>query len=386
MLNAHPSIAIAVDAYLPLLRSFRNAAIRSRCETSLAVQYTGAPLQDYYFTDERLAAMDAVQAATPTTAFDNSERDYLLAALSARAGLEAPDLVPLLQSLVGNTYGDLFDKAIDIVAEARKATSKRWVGIKEVWSIEFCNVLATLYPNAKFIVIMRDPRAVVASMRVLAGKDPSQRAHTLSYVRHWRKFVAYYDHYLSKPEFRGRLLVIRYEDLVSEPTIVAESVCSFLGIEVAESMTAKEGYRNQALGSVWSHNSSYEMVKPGIDGSLAERWRAALEPSVKRMITLVCGAEMQLLGYCDDQEIIAEDSGILDFLAQDAVAACSWRSDLGDPHLDYQMELHRRALLSGAIPATDRQHVRRNFLFEDMFELLRSPQRAAHDRDDEISA
>ena len=377
MLNAHPSVAVALDPYLPLFRSFRNASIRSNCEASTAGRFVTGPLQDYYFTDERLTVMDAVQAGTLDAAFNASERDDLLTALTGRAGLAAPELVPLLAELFGRTYRELFDRAFANVAEARNARQKRWVGVKEVWSVEFCKPLAAAYPNAKFIVIMRDPRAVVASMHKLAAKDVTQRAHTLSYARHWRKFVGFYDHYLRSDEFRGRLLVIRYEDLVASPQSVAGRLCEFLGIDLEPEMTAANGYGGRSTGSTWRHNSSHDTVGRGIDGSLAARWRTELEPTAGRLVELVCGPEMGLLGYRADGEA-TEFSEVLEFFMQDHEKPCSWRSDLGYPHLDFQMELERRTLLSGTNVVGDRQGLRRNFLFEDMFKLLRSPERASH--------
>lgn len=372
MLNAHPSVAIAVDPYLPLLRSFRDALIRPNFEASLAKRFTSGPLQDYYFTDERLAVMDAIQAGTLATAFDVRERDDLLSAIAARASLESADLVPLLAGLGGSTYRELFDQALAIVAEARSAQRARWVGIKEVWTVEFCNALAQAYPEAKFVVIMRDPRAVVASMRNLAAKDPTQRAHALSYARHWRKFVAFCEHYGRAARFRERLLVIRYEDLVAKSEAMLGRLCDFLDIVPVAAMTDAGGYRNEVGRTAWTHNSSYETARQGIDGTLAGRWRAAVEPSVAHMVELVCGPEMHWLGYRTDQEAAARDPQVLEFLKQDAEAECSWRSDLGDPAQDYQMELDRRLLLSGIWAANDRALVRRHFLFEDMFDVLRA--------------
>jgi len=68
----------------------------------------------------------------------------------------------------------------DVVKQIRKATRRKWVGMKEVWIIEFLTPLARAYPEARFIVIMRDPRAVIASMQALARSDPSQLAHTIA--------------------------------------------------------------------------------------------------------------------------------------------------------------------------------------------------------------
>jgi len=49
----------------------------------------------------------------------------------------------------------------------------------------------------------------------------------------------------------------------------------------------------------------------------------------------------------------------------------SWRSDLGDPRADLDLELARRSALASH-DAVDAQLVRRLFLFPDRFDRLRS--------------
>lgn len=371
MLSAHPAVEVAIDPYMPLLRSFRNAVIWRHFDESTAARYSTAPFQDYYFTNERLQIMDAIQASDLDIAFADGERAALLQAVCARAELESPDLEPLLGRLSGTTYRELFDSALAIIVEARSASGCKWVGMKEVWTVEFCAVLARAYSQAKFIVIMRDPRAVVASMHKLAEKDVTQRAHTLSYARHWRKYAAFCTFYASQPSLRERFYVVQYENLVSDPARGARALCEFLGLHVVPEMEQSDGFWDPATRTVWRGNSSYAERIEGIDAALAERWKMTLDPAALALIELACGPEMRLFGYAPSTSVSVADPQALDFLVRDSKMPASWRSDLGDVQQDYGFELFRLAALH-AQSLTDEKTIRRCFLFSSVLDAVRS--------------
>ena len=371
MLSAHPAVEVAIDPYMPLLRSFRNAVISRHCDESTAARYSTAPFQDYYFTDERLQVMDAIQAADLDIAFAQEERSALVQAVTERAGLESPDLEPLLGQLSGATYRELFDSALAIIVEARSAAGCEWVGMKEVWSVEFCSALARAYPHARFVVIMRDPRAVVASMHQLAEKDVTQRAHTLSYARHWRKCAAFCTFYASQPWLSGRFHVVRYEDLVADRARGACAVCDFLGLQVVPEMECGDGFWDPATRTMWRGNSSYAARVEGTATAIAERWRTTLDPAALALIELVCGPEMALFGYAPSMSRSVADPQALEFLIRDSEMPGSWRSDLENVQEDYGFELFRLAAFH-AQSLTDEKTIRRCFLFSSVLDAVRS--------------
>jgi len=286
---------------------------------------------------------------------------------------ECADLIPHLTALMGPTYKHMLDNGLGIIAKARDAGGRRWVGFKEVWTVEFFAPLASAYPDARFIVLLRDPRAVVASMHAIDKLDASQVAHTLSYARHWRKYVAFAEHYRNDPLFANRLKVLNYEQLVIEPEKTARALCDFLEIRYDADMLDPGKYPDFSKGTVWKGNSSFEETLSGISVGQVERWRTTLSPQALKLVEFVCAPEMSLAGYqvvtqAEDQW---PDSDVLEYLIQNGRQRCSWRSDLGDPQQDYGFELFRRALLAGDDRSPDRGLIRRSFLFEDVFRHLR---------------
>lgn len=370
MLSAHPDVHLAVDPYLPLFKSFRNAALRHAPDPEARALDPGLPFQDYYYTRQRIRALDAVQAASLDLPFEPSEWEPFLAASVARCGQECPDLAPHLTGLRGPTYRAMFDRALELLARARSLEGRRWVGMKEVWTTEFFPPLARAYPEARFLLILRDPRAVVASMRAIVRQDPSQVAHALSYARHWRKDVAFALRYSRHRDLASRFHVVLYEDLVRTPEAVARQACRLLGVPFDAAMLEPSKFTDQATGAAWTGNSSFEPASPGFVASRIERWRKELSPRTIELIDFVCGPDMALHGYAPVASPSPDSRSLLRAFLEGNEAHASWRSDLGDVQQDLGFELFRRALLqSDAVPDPDT--LRRSFLFEDVYEELR---------------
>jgi Sulfotransferase family len=373
MLGAHPGIEMAVDPLFPLFRSLRNALVRHSGDPVVqALSDPSAPLQDYYFTADRIRVLDAIQAGELDVPFDDAEREVLQEQLAARAGIESPHLAERLRALRGATYRELFDECFRTISDEGGAAAGDVVGTKEVWVIEFFAALRHEYPDLRLIVVQRDPRAIVASNLGMARTDPAQVAHVVSFARHWRKQEAFVAHYRANPELAGSLLVVRYEHVLSDPRGTAEAVCAFLGIPVDPAMIDPTAYRG-ADGGVWTANTSFESSGPGIRPELAERWRRSLPPTTVALVELVCGAEMEVAGY----EPVSSDGGARpgsDVLA-DIVDAnsreWSWRSDLGDPRRDFDCEVARRAMIEDADTPLHAAGTREAFLFPEALADLR---------------
>jgi hypothetical protein len=380
MLDNHPAITLAVDPYFPLFRWLRNAAVAQKGSPAEREGFeAGAPLQDYYFSAARLRWMDLVQAADLELPLPAEQAARMLEQCRARTALECPDLVPRLDQLRGGTFRELFDRGLEIIAQVRGSGQEAWLGCKEVWTVEFFAALARAYPQARFIVIHRHPAAVAASNQALITQAPEQVGHPLSYLRHWRKTVAFCQKYQQDPLLAGRLFTLTFEDLLAQPASLAQRMCAFLGVEFDPAMLATDRFQDHATGGAWRGNSSFQAVTEGIDAQAAQRWRSRLDPAVRKLASYVCGPEMGLAGYAPDDDALAGGQWpapeVLRALLDHHRRPASWRSDLGDPQADFGGELFRRALLEQDPKALDPSLVRRSFLFTEVLAALRGPAR-----------
>lgn len=371
MLSVSPVVEIALDPYLELYKSFRSAVVRDFGAEEIKKAYNpNTPIDDYYFRDDRISLLDIIMAAPLDILFDASERKSLIDSLKARASLSSGDLVPVLDELKGRTYKELFESGLSLICRSRKRDSLEWVGIHENWTVEFLVPLARAFSHAKFFIIVRDPRAVIASN--IKAANEKDRGQILSYCRCLRKMMACARHFESMDLFRDRLLVVRYEDLVVRAEQECRKLCDFLRIEYSDDMLDTNKYVEPSSGQVYNGFSSYEPTAVGISPNRIYRWRQYLNDDSIALIDFLCGPEMALFDYKlgkDDGRILSQER-IFETLKQDLARKVSWRTDLGSLEQDYALELSRRELLKNADVGVDEAMIRRSFLFRDVFDMI----------------
>lgn len=97
--------------------------------------------------------------------------------------------------------------------------------------IEFIPQTATLFPEAKFVHVLRDPRDVLASkLKAEWSRDRS----LFSYLVASR--VQLKSARNAENKLRGRVFVLRYEDFLSHPEQQCKNLCKFLEIQYDDSM------------------------------------------------------------------------------------------------------------------------------------------------------
>lgn len=138
----------------------------------------------------------------------------------------------------------------------------------------FINKLKKFFPNAKFILIVRDPRAVLASLI-----KPSFTEHSNNF---FEQIIFWHDFYkVMKKNInfisQDRLFVLHYEDLVRNPRIVLNDLCLFLGVEFEEHMLHLEDYCKNMPESFYKKIPSYlNKVADKIKTDYIDEWKSIL--------------------------------------------------------------------------------------------------------------
>ena len=164
----------------------------------------------------------------------------------------------------------------------------RWV--EKSTSNEACpETLFGLFPEAKLLQVVRDPRAVFASRkkRLVNRYGRHTKAHRL--VREWNRSTRRIPQLLPRGD---RYLVIRYEDFVQAPQEGLERVCRFIGIEcLPELFSPTRG------GRQWQGNSSFHNGFSGISAGSVDHWKKELTEDEVWWIEMHCRQGMLLAGY-----------------------------------------------------------------------------------------
>lgn len=122
-----------------------------------------------------------------------------------------------------------------------------------------------LFPKAKYIFLLRNPVAVLASiLKTLVKED-------------WLLLPRYRHDLLSAPKFidqgikllDNKAIIIHYEKLATEPENVMLSLCHKLGLEYSSSML-DYGQRQAPVGQMGDHTQISRKQRPSSDS--VERW------------------------------------------------------------------------------------------------------------------
>lgn len=374
VLNQHPEVMVAVHAFQPLFKSLRGTAIRAQGNGELCGKVdVDAPVHDGHFDAAQRRVLDLVHAATLDLPVPADEWPALHDRLVSRASDDAGDLCEGMASLGGvATYRDMLDRALRLIADVRQASGRRWVGMIDTWVIDLLPALARGYPEARFVVIERDPRAIANSMLGYLPVDSGQVGHILSVVRHWRKEGALLQSFEAKPELGERLFRVRYETMATAPVEIVPELCDFLGIEYQPSMLALDEAVDIPTGRVWEGNSTFDPHLDSISTAPVERWRETLAEDAKALVEFAAGADMSARGYrADRRDKSGREADALAFLIRDHERPCSWRCDSEDPLVDFGLESARRDMLAFSRDDVDEDTVRRCFLYPEYFRALR---------------
>lgn len=140
---------------------------------------------------------------------------------------------------------------------------------KSVENAEFAPLIKKLYPDAQFIHIVRNPYAALVSIRKFKpykGKYPYLGTFLDALEN------SYY-HALRNPLVLPDYLVMRYEDLLTEPEAAMRKVAAHLDIPFSPVML-----QPSAMGEQWKGNSMSGRDFQGISTYPLESWKKEINP------------------------------------------------------------------------------------------------------------
>ena len=192
-------------------------------------------------------------------------------------------------------------------------SGKPRVGEKTPSHLHHADWLFRHFPEARIIAMRRDPRAMIASLLDTPwrkGEDDlwrpalvrGTRLHAVA--RDARRWAWVNGELLPRLERDGRVVAIRYEDLVCEPEATLRIATSHLGEHFEPAMLdtrADRGVDPRAAGmnadwAPWLRQHEASARRPVETGSL-DKWRERLSAAEIAVIEAYAGEAMQRLGY-----------------------------------------------------------------------------------------
>ena len=149
--------------------------------------------------------------------------------------------------------------------------------------------LQQFFPSARFIHIVRDPRAVVKSWQ----KVPWSNGSLAKDAEVWRRYMA--TARLCPDSVKASLFTLHYEKLITAPEENLHNLCRFLNVEFHPAMMnyhQKDCLTVNTVREPWKADS-----KKPIDKTLLNSWRTELSKQMVSDIENIVWSEMKHLGY-----------------------------------------------------------------------------------------
>lgn len=252
MLDAHPDVAIAPETFF-----IRNFWLQQEKYGDLAEDHNYDQLVEDIVSLPEFQEM-ALNPEVYRAAAWQSSRSY-----------------PLLLSLLLEQFADKRDVAI--------------VGEKTPNHLLYLSILQRFFPTARFVHIVRDPRAVVASWQTV----PWTTGTLAGDASVWRRYMS---------TARGCPIVLKpslhtlhYEALIETPETTLKALCQFLQIQFEPAMLAyyqQPSHTVNAKREPWKINSKKQLSQTSLS-----RWQSTLSDSMIAEIEAVVWPEMRHFGY-----------------------------------------------------------------------------------------
>jgi hypothetical protein len=146
------------------------------------------------------------------------------------------------------------------------------------------------FPEAKLLLTMRDPRALLAAQIALEKKRNTRRFSVYYVVAHWRKAAK-----LAKKIQAGaqRGFVVPYEQLAIEPEKWMRQVCDYLEIDFDPNIVLNP----TKVGQAWGGNSAAGVRFSEISTEPVTRWQRELNDDEIGWVEWHCRDLMPDFGY-----------------------------------------------------------------------------------------
>ncbi|MYM36829.1 sulfotransferase [Duganella sp. FT94W] len=212
---------------------------------------------------------------------------------------------------------------------------------KSLDNVHYADELMTLLPEMRFVNVVRDPRAQVASMNRAIIHDFDSRLNAETWLAAHQAADRLVQRY---PE---RVLTIRYEDFVERQRATLEALCDFLDIPFLPQMldigASQEARQIAQLSALWSSNC-YPPIAANID-----KFRQQLSEDELNVIETLTGNYMDRYGYArltaGDAALSASDRTAA-LARSDAGRAQAWRALEQDNFRDYVLRRCRADYLA----------------------------------------
>ncbi len=320
-------------------------------------------IEDYYNNETKVQLLHYILNSNLNIKFRENLKEFQSKSFK-RSQLEALDLSEQIKNISGTTYKEIIENQIKIITKRSKNICT-WVGFSESWAIEFFPAIARSFPNSKFIVNIRDPRATIYANQNITKKK--RRAQILSYSRHFRKQIALISYYLKSNLLKNRIHIFFYESLVFDPKNTIKDICNFLNVNFNKKSLDFKKFINPKTNKRFTGHSVSKKILSKFDSNRTHFWKKKIDINTLKYIEFLCHHELKFCGYkpfFEINDLLLKNRKKINLLFQkDLKRKVSWRSDSGNIKKEINFEFKRHNFYK----AKNNKNIKKFFLTEEFY-------------------
>ena len=198
-------------------------------------------------------------------------------------------IVNVVESASGGTTSKLVKDILSVYLDSVVDFKYTALGLKKDTYIIVADKLKSIFPSAKFICIVRDPRGVFLSKKksIYTGNGKAFQTNAIKASKEWNRYTKCIN--IIKNMYFSNVLLIRYEDIIADEHKVISKIASFLSISMSTHS------RNYSIHDRYKdiHTNVHSRIIRDND----KKWMKELSEKEIYYIQLSCSQGMKNFGY-----------------------------------------------------------------------------------------
>ncbi len=145
-------------------------------------------------------------------------------------GVNVDDFVQKFDNSEAKDYKDILTLLMEQLAGNQ---GKKYWGDKTPGNEYHFERIIEYFPKSKFIYVLRNPKAVIASLQ----QTPWGSKNVINQIKIWKRSVEQYE----SIKANSAVILIKYEDLTSNPENIIRDLCDFIELDYTNTMLVNRG-------------------------------------------------------------------------------------------------------------------------------------------------
>ncbi len=212
--------------------------------------------------------------------------------------MDEKEITDFIKKQKPSNYAELMD-CIYIFYAKKQGKQVQVIADKNNYYIHHLDGLLEIWPDSKFVLVVRDGRDVACSYMALKDLDtespyrPDLPSEVAEIAQEWKQNNTEIKKFLKKNEKKNSSIVVRYEDFILSPREELKRVCDFSQIEFSDKMLEYYLYNDEPDSTMdWK-----KKTKKPLDKKNVGKYKKILSKEEVKIFNRIAGDTLKEFGY-----------------------------------------------------------------------------------------